>query len=546
MGAIQAIGKALEDAARSGPPDRPRRPLGDRGVRDGSTTIPGVTFRAIPARFKARAPTPRPMRALRLAGISVAFIGIALLAFALPGLGQLSDIGEAGDAKCLACHRPEGMTYVNIIPEGIEQAPAGGVFNLTVTLQNPWLHHIEGAAVSLNLTGSGFSFIGGEEAFLHAAQGTGTPGQTAVSATFPVRANSTEIHVGLVGDLAQTGVNDWDLVLVSPSGKRFWPVATDNGTMAQSPTQPSTYGSEYVTLRADSITMGGLGEWTAEIYLNKDPAFAPVGQVRIPGEQLADPNNRGFQVFTNVYYNASGVQELFLTGAPRLDQGESYTYTFPLRAPAEHGAAKILVKADLTAIADVPKDHPENHPPDMQDVGRHIVWQPLEFVVGDTLITQSVAVPIVETSSVFGLLRAWAYVLGFVSAMSLVPSIALGGTFGRGSVRWLNKTMGARRRVLWHNSASWILLFASLAHLLFFLIEPAKAWTVGMLWGGLSFAAMIMLAWTGALQRRLVEQWGFGTWRFIHFMLGVSVIAFTLIHMGLDGTDFQFVRDWLS
>ncbi len=486
------------------------------------------------------------MRASRFALMVLGILAVAVLVLAFPGLSQESDSGTLGDAKCMACHAPEGMQYVTILPEELTQAPAGQRFNFSVTIQNPWLHHIESGAVSLNLSGSGLGFIGGEDALLVASGGTGTPGATPVTVSFPVRANATEIYVSLDGADAQTGVNDWDLVLISPNGARFWPTSTDNQSLTQSAARPPTYTVESLNLRASALALGGIGEWTAEIYLNKDPAAQQIGAVRIPGESLADPNNREFGITTNVYYNASGVQELFFTGAPRLDQGDSYTYTFPLRAPTTPGPVRILVKADLMAIADVPADHPQNHPPDMQDVGHFIEWIPFEFVVGDTLITQSVAVPVVQSSEIFGLLRAWGYILGFVSAMSLVPSLTLGGTFGRGSVAWLNKSMGARRRVLWHNSASWILLFASILHLVFFLVEPAKPWTLGVLWGGLSFAAMIMLAVTGALQRRLVTAWGFNTWRFIHYTLGISVVAFVLVHMGLDGSDFQFVRDWLA
>jgi thiosulfate reductase cytochrome b subunit len=55
---------------------------------------------------------------------------------------------------------------------------------------------------------------------------------------------------------------------------------------------------------------------------------------------------------------------------------------------------------------------------------------------------------------------------------------------------------------------------------------------------------MIGLGVTGAFQNRIAKAWGYGTWRFTHFLLGMLVVAFIVLHVFVDGVDFQFLRDY--
>jgi hypothetical protein len=142
--------------------------------------------------------------------------------------------------------------------------------------------------------------------------------------------------------------------------------------------------------------------------------------------------------------------------------------------------------------------------------------------------------------------------VGYASAFLLLSSIASGGMLGQASRRGFNKLFGsAKRRVVFHNWLSYGLTAAALVHMVIFAVPLVPSphgierlapdnpnWTLGIVWGGLGILAMFGLGVTGALQVPMIRKWNYGTWRWWHYGLTIGAIAFTLLHMVLDGQNF--------
>lgn len=472
----------------------------------------------------------RPRRWLLLGLLAAA---AAVLILALPAVGQTAPKGNTGDARCLSCHAAEGMTYVTIGKPTLSQVGRGDEFNVTFSILTPWKHHLEKNSFSLNLSQApGLSFVGGEAPVVTSADGSVEPGGMREH-VFSTTSNTTELHVTALfaGGPLPAGETRF-LRLVAPGGRPF--NSTDGAQVTY-----NAGGAPAVHLAGEDLIAGGTGEWKA-IVIRQLRVASPVPLV--PG----GPSDVAYEVTMGVYGNVTGVNEIYVQGAPRINEGESTSFTFALKAaPDMPSGARILYKVRTTAIADVPTDHPDGHPADMQDVGLWVQWDTLPPIQAGEETVQGGAVLERPTSSdLYPLMRAWSYAVGYGSTFLVIPALVLGGTFGRGTVTWLNKvSLGARRRVLWHNASSFGLLAFGLAHMLLFLLEPAKNWTIGMLWGGSAIACLILLGVTGAMQRRFVERWGFATWRYMHFGISTLMVAFILLHLGLDGTNFKFVRD---
>lgn len=141
-------------------------------------------------------------------------------------------------------------------------------------------------------------------------------------------------------------------------------------------------------------------------------------------------------------------------------------------------------------------------------------------------------------------------VVGYASAFLVIASIWTGGMFGKASRRQMNTLFGgAKRRVAFHNVLSYGILFTSSIHMAIFLIpglETRFHWTVGLIWGLLSILSMYGLGVTGALQVSMIRKWNYGTWRWMHWGMAMSVIVFTIVHMLLDGQNFGAVQDALG
>ncbi len=474
----------------------------------------------------AQVPPPSPAARVVLLVLLVIVVAFPGSAQQDAGKGPGTPLMTGGNATCMDCHLAEGMVFVDQYPEHVTEVPAGEVFTVNVTIQNPWLHHIENATVGFDLSDTDRLEFAGDRAPLHleedgsVAQAGGT-----TEVPFEVASGATEALVSVVGDDG-SGLNDWDLVLRSPEGSSF--PGTQDGFQDSLEGEPTH--RDRVALDQSQLLEGGVGNWTAEVTMERGSA----------------PANT-FTLRAHVYYNLSSAEVIHVGGSPRLDQGEQHTFTVRIKALNETGPATLGTNVTLLATAEVPDEHPRSGIPNIQNVGSRWEYSNQTFEVGDELVKSTPEVQEVSLGvNPIILLRSYAFILGWVSAALLPFALVLGGTFGRGSIGWLNDLMGARRRVLWHNAASYGLLIVALLHMGAFLFEPTREWTKGLLFGGLALASLMGLAFTGTLQKSMVKRYGFSAWRFVHLSLAILMVLFVLLHLTVDGTDLQFIRDWFA
>ncbi|MBI4393472.1 MAG: ferric reductase-like transmembrane domain-containing protein [Euryarchaeota archaeon] len=443
---------------------------------------------------------------------------------------------DTTEANCIGHHSAEDpplRTTMIVVPDSLSAVPAGSNFTYNVTVVNPWKHELLTPNATLNLTfAPSLVFLGDKLPYNDVNEE-----QMALSDErgfeFPVDDNATEIIADLVGEPGQTGTNDWTLTLyygtIVPGGA---PVGADFP------------GNGYDT--QDALTDASIEPWHDQVRVN-DTAFLQ-GARSVPettgwiaavsfdtGPPVAAAN---FKLVIDVFYNASKNPEKILLGPPILKPGESHTYTFDLRAGQAKGPVKLVYGA-------VGHPHYLHSTPQAVDDGVFIKQHLADFAVGDSFAQGTAIVATgITLDPLQKVMRAWGQVTGFSSLFLIVPSLILGGTFGQASVRTLNKAIGtARRRVLWHNSASFGLLGIAIIHTVLFIVESYYNWTFGLLWGGLATLAMVGLAITGIIQKRLIDDWGYNQWRFVHLSLGILTVFFSLVHTAIDGSHLQFLRE---
>jgi hypothetical protein len=183
--------------------------------------------------------------------------------------------------------------------------------------------------------------------------------------------------------------------------------------------------------------------------------------------------------------------------------------------------------------------------------------QDSDFIAGNTITPQrQVLIGNRFIPSEFGAAEAeavedqWQLVLGemtgFAAAGLLLPSLLLGGTYGKGSRRLFNNLLGgAKRRVMFHNLSSLALSLVALVHLLLFLLEIRYTLLMGVMWGGLGVLSLLVLGLTGYYQVPLIQRHGYKWWRFTHLTFGLLVVIFVGYHMIADGPDFFFLKERL-
>lgn len=142
----------------------------------------------------------------------------------------------------------------------------------------------------------------------------------------------------------------------------------------------------------------------------------------------------------------------------------------------------------------------------------------------------------------------WQFVLaetsGFAAAALLLPSLLLGGTYGKASRRLLNTILGgAKRRVMYHNLSSLALSLVAFVHLILFVYELRYTILMGVMWGGLAALSLLVLGLTGYYQVPLIQRHGYKWWRYTHLTFGLLVVLFLAYHMIADGPDFFFIKE---
>lgn len=181
--------------------------------------------------------------------------------------------------------------------------------------------------------------------------------------------------------------------------------------------------------------------------------------------------------------------------------------------------------------------------------------QETDFIAGNTITPQRrVVIGATFIPSEFGAATGeavedqWQLVLGemtgFASAGLLLPSLLLGGTYGKASRRFFNNILGgAKRRVMFHNLSSLALSLVAFIHILLFILEIRYTILMGVMWGGLGALSLLILGLTGYYQVPLIQRHGYKWWRLTHLAFGLLVLVFVGYHMIADGPDFFFLKE---
>lgn len=459
------------------------------------------------------------LRKLTLLGF--AFVAV-LFVVALPSWGQeaVEPSGELATAECYGHHKTEGFRSMDLFPKVVAEAPKGQSFPVELTVTNPWLHELQNVNGYVNISGApGLSFPGERDPAAFPFDGAFQQSTGTKSHDVAVEANATEMVVTLIGVSSapaplpgQLRKDDFDLVVTSPDGSVTLVDANDQDTAPPGGVNARATPNEFVKVDQTNLTQAGPGTWKVNVnYRGVTPTAT-------------------YKVAATVYYNLSRSSELILKGPELLKPGESYTFTFTINAKDAEAMQALRYGARATA-------HHEHTDKAIGDDGDYDKWNTFSFPLGSKLEYGTSSGPVVKIDTLGPVFRRWGQVLGFAGSFLILPSLLLGGTFGKGTVDGLNKAFGSpRRRVLFHNSMSFWLLGISVLHMFIFFYESFWSWSHGLVWGGLALACMIGLGVTGATQRAFVAKWGFTRWRFVHFSMGVLVVVFVLVHLLADGS----------
>lgn len=445
-----------------------------------------------------------------------------LFVVALPAWGQeaIEPSGELATAECYGHHKTEGFRSMDLFPKVVAEAPKGQSFPLELTVTNPWLHELQQVNGFVNISGApGLSFPGERDPAPFAFPGTISQNPGSASHDVQVDENATEMIVSLVGTVPSTPLGtrvqptDYDLVVTSPDGSIVLVDPNDRNTDPPAGVQEKGTPVELVKVDQLNLTQAGPGTWKVAVNYR---GVQPTGT---------------YEVAATVYYNLSRSSELIVKGPDVIAPGESYTFTFTVNAKDSSALQALRYGARATAY----HEHTDRA---IGDVGEYDKWNTFTFPLGTELRYGTSGGPgLVKVDTLGPVVRKWGQVLGFAGSFLIIPSLVVGGTFGKGSVEGLNKMFGSpRRRVLFHNALSFSLLGIALLHMLVFFYESFWNWSHGLVWGGLALACMIGLGVTGATQRAFVAQWGFTRWRFVHFSMGILVVVFVLVHLLADGS----------
>lgn len=288
--------------------------------------------------------------------------------------------------------------------------------------------------------------------------------------------------------------------------------------------------SKRVSLDAETLSGAGSGPYTVEVrYAHPAPQAGSPLTVEIQYEVIYA------QTQTKFFFEADG-------GAIRgSDPGNLKSRIIKI---------PIIVTSDAEGLLDFRAEGVnfwEHQPGDGAplDNGLFYRFATMKVKGGDTEIRVESAGPIPLAPTV-DLYNMFTRVLGYIAIVLVPVSMITGGMFGKGSRRYLNKiTGGAKKRVLWHNAMSFMIIGIASLHFLLALLEGKFLWTKGLFWGGVGWAVLVSLGFTGWYQVRMIKRWNYKVWRHTHLWSAVGVFGFAVIHMLLEGSDFAVVRDLL-
>lgn len=464
---------------------------------------------------------------------------------------------------CWAHHRGEGMRDSHaVIPIFPKQIRVGEVTNLQVQVENSWKYDLAEITVDLNLLGSGpenktiiASQIGSAGEAVPPVENTWTgavwnpaPNDPAVPVDVPVYQDLPSVAWGnfTVGpdplalfanveiyipeayqDPPASLENRFRVELFRPQTSGILMQPTDETATSRSYSLPTTAsdGSDITLFSGDhSIRVEYLSGSAPSVdyAINITVLYKQAGanQLRVY-EQLRTPADPEIEPPESLV-PPRGVSEVINIPVLGFEPGEQ------------------LVEVKVTAL--LYYEHQDGRTPNEDRFERYAV---VPVQVGNEFIESDVGIAtggVVEED--FRIVAG--EVTGFASAFLLLPSLLLGGTYGKGSRKFFNSVLGgAKRRVMFHNLVSLGLTLLALIHIVFFLLEIRYTVLMGVLFGGLAALSLLVLGLTGYYQVPLIQRYGYSWWRSIHLVVGLAVVAFVAWHSIIDGADFNFIEEQL-
>ncbi|MBW3581836.1 MAG: ferric reductase-like transmembrane domain-containing protein [Euryarchaeota archaeon] len=430
-------------------------------------------------------------------------------------------------ALCMAHHEQEGFRPMLIsLVQRYPQMAIGETQNLQVSIRNPWKHTVHDIAVTVNtsaapnvmvLTGDLPPALENDNLQHTLVQGEHTADKP-LSQNLEVLENATTVRVYAKVVEAR---------LADASGDRLQ--SPKIGLSVKGPSEAAdpvkATGSDRaksVKVQGDDIAKHGFGNWRVNVWYDSG---------------IDDEITIQMGMF--VYYNATASTEFtFFAGSDVvLRQDESVTIEIPLQITSADEATLDFAVQTRTHWIHQPGSNAVNN-------GQFFRFMKMNTKGGDQFISVAdTSAPQIVGAQV-DLMNLFTRIIGFAAAFIIPIAMVTGGMFGKGSRRVMNKWIGgARKRVLWHSSMSWMIIVIASLHFVFALIETRFTWERGLFWGGVGWALLMSLGVTGYWQVQMIKRWNYRTWRHVHLWSAVGVFVFAGMHTLVEGSDLQVVRD---
>lgn len=507
------------------------------------------------------------MGSLRAVVVLSLLLGAGGLAVAQTPFGPPEyEVWNDPNAECWFCHRPGAYDpdmdpFVAVLPNANSFA-AGDAFTLETSIASVWPsdqgdYLLQDFRVTMDISNApSLTFVSDQEPVDETFSNLAIPiDPTAVFADPNVPAQDpsylTREHSGFHVLQVPAGATDVVITLIpSETGAtapdmrlKIHPGTTDPTGEAVAIVDANGRGGAERFQANTPAELGayGTGNWTIEASTTPLDADEP-------GPPLVGP--AGFSVRMQAWFNASANVQQVLTSDDAIAPQQQTLLTWNLAArDAPSEGESLLFTVNLTAYYLHDGGNNDQNWGDMtytQTIPLLPAEEPDAYRIG----AQDGPI-IVELAPTGVSLAAISEVVGYISAFLLVASVWTGGMFGKSSRRQLNSIFGsARRRVAFHNFLSYGIIAFALVHMILFIWDlpgPLSGdgyhWLVGVLLGGPAVLAMLLLGVTGAIQVPMIRKWNYSVWRWSHFWLAIAAIAFTIVHMLLDGANFAFIKD---